>query len=71
MTKGGRIMRKNAWREFLYIIFVKRLKRILSRIDKCDMEKKRIDIKQDHLLDKLNDLYVTQSWYNSHLGIYR
>ena len=35
------------------------------------MEKKRIDTKQDHLLDKLNDLYVTQSWYNSHLGIYR
>lgn len=64
-------MGENAWREFLYAILVKRLRRILSRIDKCDRDKERINTKRDNLIDKLNDLYLTQSWYNSHLGIYR
>lgn len=57
-------------REFLYRILVKRIHRILARIDRCDRGKERIDAKRDNLIDKLNDLYLTQSWYNSHLGIY-
>lgn len=48
---------------------MKRIHRILSRIDKCDSDKKRIDARKEHLIDKLNDLYLTQSWYNGQ-GIY-
>ncbi len=43
-------------RKLIYIVLCLRIKRTLSKIERLD--------------DKLQNMYLTQSWYNSHLGIY-
>lgn len=48
----------NIWfRRKLYFFLTLKIGRTLKQLDKYD--------------SRLQDLYLTQSWYNSHLGIYR
>ena len=43
-------------RKLMYIILCLRIKRTLKRMERLD--------------DSLQNMYLIQSWYNSHLGIY-